>query len=626
MSAVPRILGPNVVHSGAEDSKHKCLRSAAAGVDNCFVPNELSRAINEAVIRRLAGDRSYQRGQDYYLHGHVESIEDHAGTVRASVRGTQDYVVELRVNDGMLDYSCDCPVGIEGTFCKHCVATALAWLNQSNRPPKLKRGSKTKEITLADAQESLLAEDKEAIVQTLVEWAKTDQRLWERLILRAARRTGAEAAVAAARRAFNKAIQIRGFVHYREMEPYARGIDDAIDSIGELLQDGLAAGVMELCESALVSLQVKIGLVDDSDGYVSGLLGRLQDIHHRACLEARPEPVALAGRLFHWELNSDFDVFFGAVTRYAEILGPRGMKAYQNLAEEEWAKVPVRTTADRTSEWGKYFRISHIMETLARLSGDLEGLVGVMSRDLSYAYNYLRIAEACREAGEDDKALEWAERGLKAFPEHTDNRLREFLAEEYHRRKRHDEAMSLMWYEFLERPGLESYRTLEKHAKKAGNWKAWRERALAKIQGRIRPQEEKTDTQPRPRWMRPDDGHSQLVEIFLYEGDVQSAWREAQEGGCSDNLWLQLAGAREKDHPEDAVPIYLKQAEVAVRTASSSVYDDAVDLLVKAAAQMKRMGRSEEFVRHLESLRMKYKIKRNFIKLLDEKQKLLYVS
>lgn len=39
---------------------------------------------------------------------------------------------------------------------------------------------------------------------------------------------------------------------------------------------------------------------------------------------------------------------------------------------------------------------------------------------------------------------------------------------------------------------------------------------------------------------------------------------------------------------------------------------------------MKGLGRSEEFVRHLELLRTRYKIKRNFIKLLDREQKLLY--
>ena len=43
-------------------------------------------------------------------------------------------------------------------------------------------------------------------------------------------------------------------------------------------------------------------------------------------------------------------------------------------------------------------------------------------------------------------------------------------------------------------------------------------------------------------------------------------------------------------------------------------------------AAMKRMNRSEEFVGDLEALRVKYKIKRNFIKLLGQKEKSLYLS
>jgi uncharacterized Zn finger protein len=37
---------------------------------------DLSRSINDAVIRRLAGAQSYQRGLDYSSHGRVESLEE----------------------------------------------------------------------------------------------------------------------------------------------------------------------------------------------------------------------------------------------------------------------------------------------------------------------------------------------------------------------------------------------------------------------------------------------------------------------------------------------------------------------------------------------------------------------
>ena len=364
---------------------------------------------------------------------------------------------------------------------------------------------------------------------------------------------------------------------------------------------------------------------DDSGGYMGELRDRLQDIHYQACKEGKPEPVALAGRLFHWELHGEFDLFHGAISRYAKILGPKGVGAYRKLAAAEWRKVPERTADDQTHDWGKDFQITHIMEALALLSGDAEALVAVMSRDLSHPYKYLKIAEVCRDAKQHDMALEWAEKGLAAFPERADGRLREFAANQYHRRGRHDEAMNLIWAEYVEQPGLGSYRSLQRHAKKARSWTDWRERALAEIRHRIKAASQKNRKHAPPYWARLAGDHSTLVEIFLYERDAEAAWREAQAGGCSHTLWLRLAAARERDHPEDAVPIYFKQAEVEVRTARKSVYDPAVDLLEKAAVLMKRMGRSQEFVEQMESLREQYRIKRNFVKRLDRRSKRLYL-
>lgn len=588
--------------------------------------DELRRAITDAVVRRLAGAQSYQRGRDYFAHGHVESFEDLSGSIRAVVRGAQDYTVVLASDDGVLDYSCDCPVGGDGAFCKHCVAVSLAWLNRAEGLAKAPRRGKAKEVTLADAGKVLQAEDKETLARMVLDWAKDDDRLRKRLLVYAARRSGPDNGVAAVRRAFERAVRVRDFVDYREAPGWARGVEDAIDAIEQLLNDGQAAGVIELCESALGSLLGAIEVVDDSDGHFGPLRDRLEDIHFRACEEARPDPAALAGRLFQWELHSDLDVFYGAAERYAKILGPKGMKVYRELAEAEWAKVPARTAKHQRSEWGQCFRITHIMESLARAVGDIDELVAVMSRDLSSAYAYLKIAEVLLEARRPDAALLWAEKGLNAFPEHTDSRLREFAAEEYHRRRRHDDAMTLVWAEFSERPFLDTYKTLEKHAKKARAWPQWRERALAEIRLRIAKAKETARGQARPRWIDAGDDHSSLVEIFLYEGDLELAWLEARSGGCSDRLWLRLAAAREKEHPEDAAPIYLRQAEAAVAATGNGRYEDSVELLVKAAAAMRKMGCGEEFVRHLDALRVKFKIKRNFIKLIEQKRKSLYGS
>ena len=49
-------------------------------------------------------------------------------------------------------------------------------------------------------------------------------------------------------------------------------------------------------------------------------------------------------------------------------------------------------------------------------------------------------------------------------------------------------------------------------------------------------------------------------------------------------------------------------------------------MLVKAPSVMRRLDRGAEFIRHLEAMRVKYRIKHNFIKLVEQERKSLYLS
>jgi uncharacterized Zn finger protein len=111
--------------------------------------------------------------------------------------------------------------------------------------------------------------------------------------------------------------------------------------------------------------------------------------------------------------------------------------------------------------------------------------------------------------------------------------------------------------------------------------------------------------------------HSELVEIMLWEGNVEDAWREAREGGCSDGLWLDLASLREEDHPEDTLAIYQERIEPLVNRTNNKAYRRAYELVLKVRILMRRLGRQAEFDEYVELLRLEYKRKRNFMKLLD---------
>ena len=81
-------------------------------------------------IRQLAGERFFARGEKYFDEGRVHGLTEYRGQVAAKVAGTEDYRVKLWAERGRLGYSCSCPVGDDEEFCKHCVAVALAWIEE----------------------------------------------------------------------------------------------------------------------------------------------------------------------------------------------------------------------------------------------------------------------------------------------------------------------------------------------------------------------------------------------------------------------------------------------------------------------------------------------------------------
>lgn len=488
---------------------------------------------------------------------------------------------------------------------------------KGRRPPAtaaMMRSARPGTVTDADVKAWLRARDKEELVTMLLEQARTDAGLERKLHLAAAKSRAKGIDLGPYRSALLRAVMTDGYVDYRHAEDYARGIEEAVAAIEELLGEGHAAEVIELAEEALGLVDEAVEACDDSDGSLGGILEQLEDLHLRACLEAKPDPEALAVRLFRIEMESGFGVFHRAAETYAGVLGPAGLAAYRKLAEELWAGVRALGPGEREKAGSPdRFGITSVMAAVARATGDVEALVAVQKRDLSSSFDFLKIAETYEKAGKDDLAIEWAEKGVAAFPDGPDPRLVEFLAERYLGKGRSDEAMGLLWAQFVRAPRLGEYQALRKGATQARAWPAWRPKALALIREQVeRASKGRTASSSLPR---PD--RSQLVEILLWEKDVDAAWEEARAGGCSAALWLELAGQRERKHPEDAVPIYISAIDRTLRTANDRAYQAAVDLLRKVNGLMVRLGRKAEFQRMLESLRATHKARRNLLRLLD---------
>jgi uncharacterized Zn finger protein len=559
----------------------------------------LESLITEASLAGLAGDKSFARGAGYFGAGAVADLVQTRDAIKATVIGNEDYRVVLRPAGGALEWSCTCPLGEEGTFCKHAVAAGLAWLAREGNVGD----------DLAAVRAHLESESKESLVEILVEQAANDPELRARMEAAALRRHPPQD-LRTLKDAVNKAFAVRGFVGYQNMRAFVARADGVAHLLRELLRGKRFAKAAELAGYAMRRGIAAYERTDDSGGGFGQMLRRLAALHLDIFRAAKPEPEAFGKDLFELQMRDEWGFF--KFEDYAPLLGKKGLARYRALAEAAWRKVPALGPGTKRDYQSGDFLITGIMEALARHAGDVDALVAVAGRDLSHPYCFVQIAEILAKAGRHGEALAWAERGRKAFPRDLDSRLVDFLTDAYHREKRHEEAAALAWEHFAAHPRLDAYQRLSKCAGRAKAWKAWREKALAHIRSGL-----KRPDRNAGEWYGTAAGRSLLVEIFLHEGDSDAALAEANAGGCTREAWMQLAQAREKDHPEDSAAIYRNFIDGIVTQTNNRAYDEAAGLVAKIKVLMRRAGEEGEFAQWLEALHVKHKAKRNFMQRIE---------
>jgi len=134
--------------------------------------------LHQETIRRLAGDRTFERGRVYQSEGRVSDLARQSGALTAKVAGETEYLVRLWVKDDNLAFHCSCPVGQEQTFCKHAVAVALTWLAS---PRGMLAASLDKDAVAA----ALDGIPRTGLVELLMEEAAQNAALRERILERA---------------------------------------------------------------------------------------------------------------------------------------------------------------------------------------------------------------------------------------------------------------------------------------------------------------------------------------------------------------------------------------------------------------------------------------------------------
>ena len=470
----------------------------------------------------------------------------------------------------------------------------------------------------------------EQLVGLVAELAEGDTELRNRLLLEAASAGTGPVDAASYRRSFSDALRSGSAARRdgpRTSGAWARSVHQVTESIGALLEAGHAEEVIGITEYALGRVDVTMSRVDDSSGWFSQVLMDLEALHHSACEAVRPDPVALARKLFAMEVDTEWDILIDSAKRYADLLGDEGLAEMRRLADERWSQLPP-VDPHRRGSGERHFHLTRMMETLAEVAGDVDTRVEVMARDLSYPYHYVQIAEVLTEAGRSDDALAWAERGLAAFEDtdhhmRGDSRLDDVVLAGWSQHGRMAEVVELVWKRFSERPTLASYQRLKRRTSEAGEWDEHRPRAMVVLEAQAAARAEAVASRPTPinryaaRLPVPAT-HDELIAVLAWDGQLDDAWAMALEHGASLSLWLQLAAAIEAERPLDAASAYARDVEAQIERKQTRSYENAVDRVAHIRTLHDRASDPDGFDAYLADLRNRHRQKTKFTRLLDE--------
>ena len=449
------------------------------------------------------------------------------------------------------------------------------------------------------------------LVDLLLEVAQRDDRLAQSLLVKSALPGAQDTLVDDLRQVIDDVTYVDGFIDWRSGHSFADPLDQVVDTLAELLTPERAAALVELAQYAIEQTEAAMENIDDSDGLVGDVLCRLGELHLKGCELAHPDASALAENLFHLETTLPFGVCSFSALTYGHVLGENGLQRYRALAQwDALGSIDAKGGFDTHR-----FKVTRIMESLAEASGDVDELVAIKSRDLKGAYGYLAIAEILQKNQRADEALQWAEQGIKNYPDRPDNRLRDFLVAAYLQRKRPDEALQLTWIQFEEQPGLAHYQKLQALASQLGVWPAQRVRALTLLAD-VTAREASTTSRYKPKPSVPDT--SRRLAIALWENDLDAAWAAAHSGDCQQGLRISLAQALEATRPSDAVLLYRQLVPAIVGQTNNEAYARAVVLIRAVKLLMTGLGQNSQWLDYLTELRTAFKLKRNFIKLLEK--------
>ena len=563
--------------------------------------------ITDLLLLDLAGERSFERGEDYYHRGAVEELSIRDDHVTADVQGGEAYVVQLIYNQDGLQGSCDCPASDGAYFCKHCVAAAMVLRDQLSEPETAVKP----ERPIALIEIFLRQQNKEQLVSDLLDLIDSNRQLRHEWLIRAENGLGGMNKETVRKR-ITAAIPHNRFCYsYSEARAYFADVEHSLELLAESIDHLSPTDQIELLEYALERIVHTQESVDDSGGF------RYESINliHRQYLDAFEaldwSDGQKADHLIKLMVNDDYNLYGDIPEDYTKVVSPHCIELFYEKDQSRWDKLPPLQTDD----WDvrrEYDALLRVLEYEAKSHHDTATLIWLNQKVAKHSRDFLQLAQWSIELEQFDKAQSFINKAAKQ-PYASDAEIHEVHQKLLLKTGKVSDAMEAQWQQFQAIPSFANYQSLLTIAGQAQSPKDWKQTTIHWLKQQL----------PDKSVFGKQHLSGTLMSIYLTDGDSEEAWQLSRNYDFDVSYLKRLAsmlaqGAQDIQKRQRASALYVQMAESYVNQTNNESYKQAIALLQDMAALSQSSEHRLSTANILDQMRIKFRFKRNFIKWLNE--------
>ncbi len=393
---------------------------------------------------------------------------------------------------------------------------------------------------------------------------------------------------------------------YSEVRAYFSDVEHSLELLAEPIDHMPSPDQIELLDYALERIVNTQESVDDSGGFRYNSINLIHRMYLDAFEAVDWSDDKKAEHLIKLLINDDYNLYGEIPNDYINIVSSQCVELFYQKVQSRWDQLPPLDTDD-WDERREYDALLRVLEGKAKTCNDTATLIWLNRKVANSGCDFLQLAKWSIELERFEEAQAFIKKAGKQHHSNNSADIHEAQQSLLLKTGRVHDALEAQWQQFQTLSSYSSYQSLLQTSEQAQSKKDWKRIAVDWLKQQL---SDKNTFSTRHL-------SEILMSIYLADKDVGEAWQLSQQYEFDIPHLKQLAILLTHD-VKRASALYVLMADRYVNQTCNESYQQAISLLQDMAALSQSSEHQINMVKVLEQMREKFRLKRNFIKWLNE--------